>query len=242
MRPAPPEQVKEPIQEAGEQRFKHESPLSKVRILNRDSVDWWYNASNKGGLSTQLKNVLLIYSRLEHMNAGIQKKHILIALGVSVIVGVAWYALSPLFDNKVVNDDLPVVVPIEKESTEATPSIAVGESDPNRETAPVISGPFPIVDTPAHPASGVVRIVRNAGETILRYENYKTINGPDVRVYLAKDLAAKEYVDLGPIKGTEGNINYTVPKGIDISQYRYALTWCEDFSVLFNSAEISVTK
>lgn len=176
------------------------------------------------------------------MNAGIQKKHILIALGVSVIVGVAWYALSPLFDNKVVNDDLPIVVPIEKGSTEATASIAVEESDPNRETAPVISGPFPIVDTPAHPASGVVRIVRNAGETILRYENYKTINGPDVRVYLAKDLKAKEYVDLGPIKGTEGNINYTVPKGIDISQYRYALTWCEDFSVLFNSAEISVTK
>lgn len=176
------------------------------------------------------------------MNAGIQKKHILIALGVSVIVAVAWYALSPLFDNKVVNDDLPIVVPIEKGSIEATPSIAVGEPDPSRESAPSIFGPFPIVDTPAHPASGVVRIVRNAEETILRYENYKTINGPDVRVYLAKDLAAKEYVDLGPIKGTEGNINYTVPKGVDISQYRYALTWCEDFSVLFNSAEISVTK
>ena len=176
------------------------------------------------------------------MSAGIQKKHILIALGASVIVGVAWYALSPLFDNKVVNDTLPVAKPAETESREMAPSITVGEPDPSSETVPSLSGPFPIVDTPAHPASGVVRIVRNADETILRYENYKTINGPDVRVYLAKDLAAKEYVDLGPIKGTEGNINYTVPKGVDISQYRYALTWCEDFSVLFNSADLSVSK
>lgn len=176
------------------------------------------------------------------MSAGIQKNHILITIGVTVIVGVAWYALSPLFDNKVVNDALPVTKTAETESREMAPSIAIGEPDPSSKPAPILSGPFPIVDTPAHPASGVVRIVRNADETILRYENYKTINGPDVRVYLAKDLGAKEYVDLGPIKGTEGNINYTVPKGVDISQYRYALTWCEDFSVLFNSAEISEPK
>ncbi len=205
----------------------------------RSSRRYANDCGKRATVVNTIKNVLLIYSRFRYMSAGIQKKHILIALGVSVIVAVAWYALSPLFDNKVVNDVLPVATPETSPSKELPQSIALGEPDPSRETVPVISGPFPIVDTPAHPASGVVRIVRNVDETILRYENYKTINGPDVRVYLAKDLAAKEYVDLGPIKGTEGNINYTVPKGIDISQYRYALTWCEDFSVLFNSAEIS---
>lgn len=175
------------------------------------------------------------------MSAGIQKNHILIALVVSVLVGVAWYALSPLFRNKVVNDVLPESALVVSTSEETRP-IAVGEPDPNQAAASTISAPVPIVDTPAHPASGVVRIVRSADETILRYENYKTINGPDVRVYLAKDLEAKEYVDLGPLKGTEGNINYAVPKDVDISQYRYALTWCEDFSVLFNSADLSLSQ
>jgi len=171
------------------------------------------------------------------MSAGIQKKHILIALIVSVAVGVAWYAFSPLLRNKVVNDTLPESAPAVSPGEEVRP-IAVGEPDPKKDVTPLVSAPVPIVDTPAHPASGVVRIVRSADETILRYENYKTINGPDVRVYLAKDLEAREYVDLGPIKGTEGNINYTIPKDVDISQYRYALTWCEDFSVLFNSADL----
>ncbi len=176
------------------------------------------------------------------MSAGIQKKHIFIALAVSVAIAVAWYALSPLLQNTVVNDALPGSAPLVNPSEEMPQSIAIGEPDPNADTAPILSASFPIVDTPAHPASGTVRIVRTADETILRYENYKTINGPDVRVYLAKDLDAKEYVDLGPIKGTEGNINYTVPQGVDITQYRYALTWCEDFSVLFNSADLSVSQ
>lgn len=176
------------------------------------------------------------------MSAGIQKNHIVIALVVLVAVAIAWYALSPLFQNKVVNDALPESVPQVNPSEKIPQSIAVGEPTPNGDTQPITSASFPIVDTPAHPASGTVRIVQGADETILRYENYKTINGPDLKIYLAKDLEAKEYIDLGPIKGTEGNINYTVPKNVDISQYRYALTWCEDFSVLFNSADLSLAQ
>lgn len=176
------------------------------------------------------------------MSAGIQKNHIVIALVVCVVIAIAWYVLSPLFQNKVVNDVLPESTPQENPSQKMPQSIAVGEPSPNGEIRPLISASFPIVDTPAHPASGTVRIVQGADETIVRYENYKTINGPDLKVYLAKDLEAKEYVDLGPLKGTEGNINYSVPKNVDVSEYRYVLTWCEDFSVLFNSAEISVSK
>ena len=175
------------------------------------------------------------------MSAGIQKNHLLIALVVSVATGVAWYEFSPLLRNKVVNNVLPESATAVSPAEETRP-IALGEPDPNKGAAPIISTPISVIDTPAHPASGVVRIVRTADETLLRYENYKTINGPDVRVYLAKDLEAKEYVDLGPLKGTEGNINYSVPKDVDISQYRYALTWCEDFSVLFNSADLSLAQ
>lgn len=215
-------------------------------VSTENSIDWWYNASNSGQVSTSGVGTICytagIILCLDTMNATIQKKHIFIALAASVVLAVAWYALSPLFRNTVVNDALPGSAPLVSPAEEMSQSIAVGEPGPNVETAPVISASFPIVDTPAHPASGTVRIVRTADETILRYEDYKTINGPDLKVYLAKDLEAREYVDLGPIKGTEGNINYTIPQGVDISQYRYALTWCEDFSVLFNSADLSVSQ
>ncbi len=143
-------------------------------------------------------------------------------LGIIIVllIGIAWYGFSPLFMNKKVNDALP--------------SPADGT-----ETEGEISARVPIKPTTAHPASGFVRIIKTTKGHIVRYEEYKTINGPDVRVYLAKDLDAKEYIDLGPIKGTEGNINYPIPKGINISDYDYILTWCEDFSILFNSANIT---
>lgn len=160
---------------------------------------------------------------------------ILMVVG-TVVVGVAWYGLSPLLKNKVVDDALPE-------------NIATDRQTENEEITVVSAGKdmaevkrTPVVDTPSHPANGFVRVVRNGDETIIRYEEYKTINGPDVRVYLANDLKASDYVDLGPIKGTEGNINYSVPAGVDISKYRYVLTWCEDFAVLFNSADLSLMR
>lgn len=169
-------------------------------------------------------------------------KPILILLSIVIIGGIAWYALSPLFMHKVVDDALPVVTQPQANTpptnTETTMPAPVAAPEVKTE----ISEPVPVVDTPLHPASGNVRIVKTGSETVVRYENYKTINGPDVRVYLANDLKATNFVDLGLIKATEGNINYPVPAGINIDDYRYVLTWCEDFSVLFNSADLSTVR
>lgn len=165
-------------------------------------------------------------------------KKIFIITGVIIFLGIAWYGLSPLFKNKYVNDALPGT--LSKETSSGTTESKTLTGDAKGEAN--ISEPVSIVDTAAHPASGVVRVVKTGSDTIVRYENYKTINGPDVRVYLANDLKAKDFVDLGPIKGTEGNINYAVPDGVDVDTYRYVLTWCEDFSVLFNSADLSTIR
>lgn len=149
-------------------------------------------------------------------------KRIVIALIVIVVLGVAYYGISPLFRNIEVNDPLPGeerVVPIP------------GTADRER-------GPAEVAGTAGHPASGTVRIVVADGKQYVRYENFKTINGPDIYVYLAKDRDAKEFVDLGPVKATEGNINYEVPEGVDPAEYPFVLTWCRAFDVLFNSAEL----
>ncbi len=157
-------------------------------------------------------------------------KKIIIAIGIVMVIGIGWYGLSPLFMEKRVDDTLPEAQMLRQPASQA--------ADASPET-PAIHESVPIVDTPSHPASGSVRIIKTETETILRYENYRTINGPDVRIYLSKDMAAKEFIDLGPTKGTEGNINYSVPAGTDLAAYRYALAWCEDFAVLFNSADIA---
>jgi Electron transfer DM13 len=149
-------------------------------------------------------------------------KKVIIGLVIIVLLGIVWYSLSPLLNNKKIDDSLPTT-----------------SESKDTEVKAVVSEPVPVVDTAAHPASGQVRIVKSEDKTYIRYENYKTINGPDVQVWLAKDLKGKDYVNLGPLKGTEGNINYEVPEGIDVKDYRYALTWCEDFAVLFNSADLS---
>ena len=48
-----------------------------------------------------------------------------------------------------------------------------------------------VIGTTGHPASGTARLVEVDGNKYVRYENFKTLNGPDIFVYLAKDLEAK---------------------------------------------------
>ena len=155
-------------------------------------------------------------------------KKVIIAGVVLVVLGIAFYGISPLFRNKIMNDLVPAPAP-------NTPSTENPSTD--------ISVKIPIVATTAHPASGFVRVVKtNDDKTYIRYENYKTINGPDLQIWLAKDQKGTDYVNLGSLKATEGNINYEVPSGVNISDYHYVLTWCQDFSVLFNSADLSAIK
>lgn len=92
--------------------------------------------------------------------------------------------------------------------------------------------------TLAHPATGTARITVADGIQYLRYENLDTINGPDLRVYLSKDRSATHFIDLGPIKATQGNVNYEIPERISVRDYPYALIWCRQFGVLFNSAKL----
>ncbi len=133
------------------------------------------------------------------------------------VLAIAYYAISPLFRNIKVNDALPM------------------SAQANTVAGSVVTG------TTGHPASGTVRIVAANGASFVRYENFKTINGPDIYVYLAKDKDAKDFVSLGQVKATEGNVNYQIPAATDVSQYHYVLTWCKQFGVLFNYADLETS-
>ena len=149
------------------------------------------------------------------------KNIILIIVAIAVLF-IAYYLISPFFINIRIDEALP-------QNNEVK---VVDETTEQNSKQVVVTG------SAGHPASGTVRIIKSGGKNYLRYENFKTINGPDIYVYLAKDLEAKEYVSLGKLKATEGNINYEIPSGINPEEYPYAMTWCKTFSVLFNYAKL----
>lgn len=151
-------------------------------------------------------------------------KKIFIAVLAIVLIGVGYYFISPFFIDIKIDEAVPV-------------------SNPEATTTPIVSEiemtEAEVIGTSGHPASGTVRVVADGVDSYLRYENFKTINGPDLFVYLANDLDAKDFVNLGELKATEGNVNYKIPDTINVSDYKYVMVWCKAFGVLFNYADIS---
>jgi len=88
----------------------------------------------------------------------------------------------------------------------------------------------------AHPTMGTAIV--NEAVTNLSLTNFKTDAGPKLLLYLSTEVDSKEYVDLGELKGLEGNYNYAIPAGTDIEKYKYVVVWCIDFSVSFGHAEL----
>src|ERR671924_1436120 len=100
-------------------------------------------------------------------------------------------------------------------------------------------GNFIGVNDGIHNAEGLAKvIVLDEGNSILRLENFRATNGPDLYVYLSTDKSASDFVSLGRLKGNIGNQNYEIPEGTELSKYDTVLIWCRAFSVLFGSAEL----
>ena len=179
-------------------------------------------------------------------------KSFLILFFIILLGAGGWYFISPLFNTIEVNDEVPVALmpsgaellsPEEKAAMDQAmaevsqiPSSEMSEPMPT--TEPNLSTVSEINGTIGHPAEGTVRVIETADGPVIRFEDFSTINGPQLHLYLAKDLRANEYIDLGPIRGTAGNINYQVPDDVDLSEYRYVMHWCVPFGVLFNYADL----
>jgi hypothetical protein len=105
----------------------------------------------------------------------------------------------------------------------------------------IVVGTFVGVNDGIHNAQGLVKViplVEGSSARVLRLENFKATNGPDLYIYLATDKSASDFVNLGRLKGNIGNQNYEIPAETDLSKYDTALVWCRAFSVLFGSAEL----
>jgi hypothetical protein len=109
----------------------------------------------------------------------------------------------------------------------------------DQQTQSPLSGQFMGVGDGIHEAEGIAKeISLEDGRQFVRFENFKVTNGPDLFVYLATDKSASDFVDLGKLKANNGNQNYQIPPGTDLSKYNTVVIWCKAFSVLFGSAEL----
>ena len=100
-----------------------------------------------------------------------------------------------------------------------------------------------------HQTSGRATIYQQAdGKLVLRLTNFKTSNGPDVHVVL---IAAKDAeddanflknntpkVELGKLKGNEGDQNYEIPTGTDLAKFQTVSIYCERFNANFGAAPL----
>ncbi len=89
-----------------------------------------------------------------------------------------------------------------------------------------------------HPVSGKAAWHKVGNTQTLLLSNFSSDAGPDLKVYLAKDLAASSFILLGDLKSTTGNQTYNIPSNASTADYKYILIWCQRFSVLFGSAKI----
>jgi hypothetical protein len=104
------------------------------------------------------------------------------------------------------------------------------------------TGSFVGVGDGIHNAEGTAKVIPLQDDSnILRLEDLRVTNGPDLYVYLATDKSASDFVNVGKLKANNGNQNYDIPTETDLTKYDTVLIWCRPFSVLFGSAELQVT-
>lgn len=126
-------------------------------------------------------------------------------------------------------------------SLTATVSAAFAQS-----STPVQTGVF---HGQVHSTSGRASIYRGSdGKLTLRLTNFKTSNGPDVHVLLIAANDAQdndnflktnvERIELGKLKGNEGDQNYSLPPNTDLTKFHTVAIYCERFNANFGTAPL----
>jgi len=156
-----------------------------------------------------------------------RRKWILAAAALPIFVA-AWWAFRPekLWINQKVSEPAPFA----------------SSTDPQ----PLYTGRL---EGKAHQTSGRATIYKTPdGKQYLRLTDFSTSNGPDVHVVLARSDEANltqeivkgqlDSVELGSLKGNQGDQNYDLPASVDLQKYNAAVIYCERFHAVFGLAQL----
>ncbi len=195
-------------------------------------------------------------------------KKTLFALITIVLLAIGGYLASPLFFDRTVDEEFSYMTDDGRVDIDAVlampetvrgemrddimsaaadaPEIAADDEMPSAGPTVLARGSFRDADA-VHKGTGQATLYALPnGRHLIRFEDFRTTNGPDLVVYLARhaspesadDVVDNGYLSLGVLKGNVGNQNYEVPPGVDVDEYGSVVIWCELFGVLFSPAPL----
>lgn len=156
-----------------------------------------------------------------------RRKWIVVAIGLPLLFA-AWWLFRPekLWVNQKVDELAP----------------SASSADPQ----PLYTGRL---KGEAHQTSGRATIYKTSdGKQYLRLTDFTTSNGSDVHVLLARsdDQSLNEEivkgqldsVELGSLKGNQGDQNYDLAASADLQKYNAVVIYCERFHAVFGVARL----
>jgi len=159
-----------------------------------------------------------------------------------------WFQPQKLFIDDRVDEALPTVAtaasPAESEADTGT--VAPTGTDEPDEPLEVVRGDFVSID---HGTTGIALVLElSDGRRVVRLEGLDTSNGPDLFVYLtvaptdgAEAAFDDEFVNLGRLKGNQGDQNYDLPAGTDLTRFATVVIWCDRFDSAFGAADLTAS-
>ena len=101
-------------------------------------------------------------------------------------------------------------------------------------TPPLATGNF--MPTSGIKVTGSAKIYLNGNQSEVRLEDFSVSSGPDLKVYLSKNDTPTDFVNLGNL--TSATV-YTIPTQVNVTEYKYVLIHCQQYSHLFAVAQLS---
>ncbi|MBS7531034.1 DM13 domain-containing protein [Hazenella sp. IB182353] len=166
-----------------------------------------------------------------------KKKWIICGLILITLLGL-WLILRP--ETRILNKQVDEKFPSQPQQSQTS------SNESTEEPQMLYQGTFQKGDS-SHDGQGMATIYQMPnGKRILRFTQFETDNGPDVKIYLvalpeikkSTDISKDNYISLGKMKGNQGDQNYEIPDHVDLDKFRSVSIWCERFSVNFASASL----
>jgi len=134
-------------------------------------------------------------------------------------------------------EDLPDITNAPRIMSGAFAPVVLPEDEVERELPPY---------QPLYEAFGDVSIYRYPdNRQFLRLENFSVVNGPNLRVYLATirdplnlEELGRDYIDLGALRSSSGNLNYDIPRELTMAAYASVVIFDRDSGHIFGVASI----
>ncbi len=160
-------------------------------------------------------------------------------------------ATIAMLDGETMDEAMPAMADAMSSATsamaDATPHAPAATAPPADAPVSVKRGMFRDADG-FHRGEGSATIYRLAdGSRVLRFEDFRVTNGPDLRVLLVahpdpqgrSDVQNSASVELDRLKGNVGSQNYPIPPDVSPDDYGSVVIYCRPFQVVFSVAPLS---